>query len=313
MNVLDPGFDAVLAGRLRALDPPLAVVRRWRHSRNTVLYELADPAGGRHVAKAYVSKPVEFLVEEHRVLGELNAAWGPDGDVTAVRPTWLSTELGVLATARAPGESLKALLLARNRRGRGGADAGALREMVRAAAVALHRFHAVFRDGAGTPERSRRYIDYHPVNLLYRPGADGGWRVTLLDVPETREVADVHLDVGTFCFELARIGLHPAHVARYRHRAVPALKEAFIGAYFAAWGRVPTRADRAAVRAAELARGAAVRRWLARFWEYRSNPAVEGGKAAYFLPVLSAYFALLPPAAAYPGAPAGSPHDEDQA
>jgi hypothetical protein len=307
MNVLEPGFDAELAGRLRALDPPLSVARRWRHSRNTVLYELADPAGGRHVAKAYVSKPAEFLVEEHRVLAELNAAWGQDGPVSAVRPTWLDTERGVLATALAPGDSFKSLLLARNRRGRGGVDAEGLREMVRAAAGALHRFHALYRDGAGSPERSRRYIDYHPVNLLYRPGAAGGWRVTLMDVPETRETAAVHLDVGTFCFELARIGLHPAHVARYRHRAVPALKEAFIDTYFAAWGRAPTPADREAVRAAELARGEAVRGWLRRFWEYRANPAVEGAKAAYFLPVLSAYFALLPPAAAYPGAAAASP------
>ena len=288
-----PAFDTRLAERLRTLPTPLRIQDRWRHSRNTLLYRLvtADGGEGTWIAKAYCTKPAWQLVEEHRVLQAL-AARLPAGDVRSLEPVAVWEDLGVAVTREVRGTSLLALLTAANGRGGGSVDEARLAGLLERAAHALFAFHQAFgiapRDGV---ERSRMYLDFSPVNLLVPPGGEG---MVLLDPPEFDEEGEVHADLGTFCFELSRAGLRPEQVLRYAHGRVPALKAAFVRAYFARLGRPATAADLARVARHERARARQVLGWYVPFWRYRS-PVRELARACWFVPAILFYDRVMMP------------------
>ena len=298
------GFDALLEERLRGLPTPLRIHEKWRHSRNTLLYRLLPADGGpaaSWIAKAYCTKPAAQLAEEHRVLQVLQRRLVPGAGVRSLEPTALWEDLCVGVTREERGESLQGRLQEANASAAGPARRAEAQPLLEWAAAALFHFHQTFgiqvQDGV---ERSRLYLDFCPLNLLVGDG-----EMVLVDPPEFDQQGDVHADLGTFCFELSRIGLRPDRVLRWRHGRVATLKAAFLRAYFQRLGRAPTAQDLARVRRYERARARQVLGLYLPFWRYRS-PARELARACWFLPVIVLYdLALLP--RSYRGLAAGLP------
>jgi len=285
-------FNSILLQRLQA-DRAIGhlkcfcIERIEKVSRNTLIYRI-EGGSQRFVAKVQMTKPASVVAAEYNLLCELVKRLSTGG-IRSLYPVALYPELGVLLTCEETGNSIRAYV-DRGIHSKDGSEARTRAEsLMEHAAYALYRFHTAFgihKDKDGT-ELARRYLDYSPRNLLV-VGSKEGEEIVLLDPPEFEEDGSIHLDLGTFCFDLARAGFMPGALLQLSQRWLDRLKWQFLSTYFDYLGRRLTATDLEVVCKSEQARAAKVLGWYARFFRYRSWPQ-EFARFLYFSPLVIWY------------------------
>jgi hypothetical protein len=297
IRLFSPGVQAAhlnpnVEEQLGRLDNPLKIVNAWSHSRNTILLRLKSEAdGATYIGKLYRAKSIDFIVHEYAVLLDLQKTLIGTG-VRALIPYALLEDVGLMITAEEHGSSLQQLIQRGNSRRTTDQSAMEIHAFLEKAAAGIYHFHSAYglKKNNRDLEESRLYLDYCPANVMITDGVRR--EVVLLDPPEREEHGSVHNDLGTFCFELSRIGLRPNRVIGFKHSSVPRFKKIFVNAYFELLGRAITAHDIDAVKEAERTRARAARSWYYPFWRYE-KPWIEFARAAWFVPIITLYASAL--------------------
>ena len=264
-------FNFILLQRLRT-DRAIGhlkyfcIKRIEKVSRNTLIYRI-EGGSQRFIAKVQMTKPASVVAAEYKLLCELVKRLSTGG-IRSLYPVALYPELGVLLTCEETGKSIRAYV-DRGIHSKDGSEA-----RTRAESLMEHAAYAL-------------YLDYSPRNLLVVESKEGE-EIVLLDPPEFEEDGSIHLDLGTFCFDLARAGFMPGALLQLSQRWLDRLKWQFLSTYFDYLGRRLTATDLEVVCKSEQARASKVLGWYARFFRYRSWPQ-EFARFLYFSPLVIWY------------------------
>lgn len=153
----------------------------------------------------------------------------------------------------------------------------------------MHTFHAKFgieKSPKGN-EIVSQYLDYSPRNILIA-GDTRHIETILVDPPEYEQRGTVYLDLGTFCFDLARASFTPNVFSISSLAWLDQLKWEFLKSYFLYLGRPLRLIDLTSVRNWEESRANRVLYWYSRFFRYKTWPK-ELARFLYFSPVVIWY------------------------
>lgn len=259
-------------------------------SRNTLIYRIVG-GGHRLIGKVQITKPAWVVTAEYYMLRELINRLCVDG-IRSLYPVTLYPELGVLITREEAGIPLRSFIDYGIRAAPWSPIRQHAETLIARAAVGLCAFHTAFgiRKGDEGFEIARRYLDYSPRNVLVASNSINDAELILIDPPELVEEGAVHLDIGTFCFDISRAGFMPQSLFRFKSAQLwlDSLKWRFITSYFNCLGRRVTSSDLIAIRDAEVQRAQQALQWYARFFIYR-RWMVEFARFLYFSPFILWY------------------------
>jgi hypothetical protein len=265
----------------------LCINRVEETSRNTVICRVSG-GGQKFVAKVQMTKPPSVVEGEFHSLQKLEMCKSVAG-LRFLCPVAFYPELGVLITREESGISLRTIIDRGIASREFSADRKLAEDLVSQAAFGLYAFHTLFniQTGRNGSMQARRYLDYSPKNILVTQ-EQYSREIVLLDPPEYQEEGSVYLDLGTFCFDVARAAFMPAAILRVPHCWLDRLKWLFLKSYFSCHERPLSDYDLHRVRLGEEARVRQTLMWYAGFLKYRKWP-VEMLRFLYFSPMVLLY------------------------